>query len=197
MTNETKQKIRDSINETIKTRGGHWLKGTHLSEEHKKKIQSASIRNGSRPPRPLTGIGNGKPHTEETKEKIRESKLGKKNPKASKTKTGKPIPANSGENHYNWKGGISPERSKLGMSIEYKEWRKKVFVRDNYTCQECEQRGGELNADHIKPYCLYKELALDLENGRTLCVECHRKTDTYGWRMVHLLRKRKSNDVLL
>ena len=39
--------------------------------------------------------------------------------------------------------------------------------------------GGKLNADHIKPFSLFPELRFDLNNGRTLCVECHKKTDTY------------------
>lgn len=36
------------------------------------------------------------------------------------------------------------------------------------------------NADHIKSFKDHPELRTDLQNGRTLCVDCHRKTDTYG-----------------
>jgi 5-methylcytosine-specific restriction endonuclease McrA len=63
--------------------------------------------------------------------------------------------------------------------IEYKNWRKAVYERDNYTCQFCGKR-GDLNADHIKPLYTNPELAYDVNNGRTLCVECHKKTDTWG-----------------
>ena len=35
--------------------------------------------------------------------------------------------------------------------------------------------GSKLNADHIKPFSLYPELRLIVENGRTLCVDCHKK----------------------
>lgn len=60
------------------------------------------------------------------------------------------------------------------------EFRTAVFKRDNYTCQLCGQRGGRLQVDHIKPYCAFPELRTDISNGRTLCVSCHKKTDTYG-----------------
>lgn len=73
------------------------------------------------------------------------------------------------------------KRPKHG-GIVYEEWRTKIFERDNYTCQECGQRGGKLNADHIKPYQAFPELRFEMSNGRTLCVECHKKTDSYGWK---------------
>lgn len=89
------------------------------------------------------------------------------------------IKFNSGANHYNWKGGITKENAKIRNSYAYKCWRKSVFERDNYTCVWCGHVGGNLHADHIKPFSLFKECRLDLDNGRTLCVGCHKKTDTY------------------
>lgn len=86
----------------------------------------------------------------------------------------------TGEKHWNWKGGITPTDKIQRNSLEYKLWRTSVFERDDYTCQLCHKRGGNLNADHIKRFCDHPELRFDINNGRTLCVECHRKTDTYG-----------------
>jgi hypothetical protein len=44
----------------------------------------------------------------------------------------------------------------------------------------CGQIGGKLNVDHIKPFSLFPELRFDIKNGRTLCLLCHTKTDTFG-----------------
>lgn len=58
---------------------------------------------------------------------------------------------------------------------EYKEWRKAVYERDDYTCQKCGKKGGNLNAHHIKAYAEYPDLRIELDNGITLCEECHKK----------------------
>ena len=63
---------------------------------------------------------------------------------------------------------------------EYKNGRREVFIRDDYTCVNCGQKGGILHADHIKPYSLFPLLRIDVNNGRTLCKLCHMKTDTWG-----------------
>ena len=80
-----------------------------------------------------------------------------------------------GVNHPNWKGGISP---RVLVSFQYKEWRKSVFERDNFTCQmpNCGQRGGDLEAHHIKSWHEYPELRYEVSNGVTLCKDCHNKT---------------------
>ena len=58
---------------------------------------------------------------------------------------------------------------------EYKEWRKSVFKRDKYTCQDCGQKGGDLEAHHIHPFKKYPKKRYDINNGKTLCILCHRK----------------------
>lgn len=79
----------------------------------------------------------------------------------------------SGEKHWNWNGGVTPERIKIWCSPEYKEWRNTVFDRDNYTCQNCLNMGGTLNAHHIKPFAQYESLRFVVSNGITLCENCH------------------------
>ena len=58
---------------------------------------------------------------------------------------------------------------------QYQDWRKSVFERDEYTCQSCLKKGGELNAHHIKTFKEFVDLRYEIENGLTLCIECHRK----------------------
>lgn len=95
---------------------------------------------------------------------------------------GKPATWATGDKHWNWKGGISDTQEKIRKSIEYKQWRQSVFERDKYTCRLCKKVGGTMHADHIKPFAYYPELRFDIDNGRTLCVPCHRKTPTYGYK---------------
>ena len=79
-----------------------------------------------------------------------------------------------GPDHYNWKGGATPENTRIRLSLEMRQWRQAVFERDNYTCQMCGQRGGDMHADHIKAFSLFPDLRFEVGNGRTLCVPCHR-----------------------
>jgi uncharacterized protein YlzI (FlbEa/FlbD family) len=96
-----------------------------------------------------------------------------------------------GEGNPGWKGGIKAANAKIRSSPEYIEWRTKVFVRDKFQCVLCGQKGGNLNADHIKSFSCYPELRLSLENGRTLCVQCHKKTDNY---MAKALKEKRNKD---
>lgn len=85
--------------------------------------------------------------------------------------------------------GKTTEAFRLRTSKKYAEWRKAVFKRDNYTCQECGIVGGTLNADHIKRFADYPELRLNVDNGRTLCVPCHLLTPTFGNRKLSVAQE--------
>lgn len=131
----------------------------------------------------------GKKHTEESKEKNRLSNLGRRSSVGTEFKKGlipwnkgKPFLQISGENHPNWQGGITKESFKIRNSFLYKQWRDAIYKRDNYTCTCCgekEKVSGKLEAHHIKSFADFPELRFDIDNGRTLCKDCHRKTDTY------------------
>lgn len=69
---------------------------------------------------------------------------------------------------------LRPERDQR-KNPGYIKWRTAVFKRDNYTCQDCEKRGGYLEARHLKSFKKYPKLRYVLSNGVTLHYECHRK----------------------
>lgn len=101
----------------------------------------------------------------------------------SKGKTSKDNPSiRSKEKINTWKGGITPEMKMLRNSSMYKIWREAVFLRDNFTCQECGKLGGFLEAHHIKQFVLFPELRFKINNGITYCSECHEKIDKYRFR---------------
>lgn len=63
------------------------------------------------------------------------------------------------------------------------KWRNKVFKRDNYKCQNClDDRGGNLVAHHLYSYADNELVRYDVENGITLCDNCHKEFhDNYGY----------------
>ena len=85
----------------------------------------------------------------------------------------------SGDKHHNWKGGISPLHEKIRKSEEYHLWRVAVFIRDDYTCQMCRQKGAKLHAHHIKSFADFPELRFAIDNGVALCHNCHSKVTFY------------------
>jgi hypothetical protein len=78
-----------------------------------------------------------------------------------------------GENNPQWRGGSREVRVNDSNRAAYREWRMTVFRRDDYTCQHCGERGGKLNAHHIRPWKEAADLRFAPSNGITLCKPCH------------------------
>lgn len=89
---------------------------------------------------------------------------------------GKKMPEIAGENHYRY----VEDRSKIKQccqerrSPKYKEWRLKVYKRDNFKCKinnkDCVLK---IQAHHILPWRDYPELRYEINNGITLCLAHH------------------------
>lgn len=56
----------------------------------------------------------------------------------------------------------------------YKKWRLSVFKRDEYMCQECDQKGGYLQAHHLLDWANHKNERYLVKNGVCLCKKCHK-----------------------
>lgn len=75
--------------------------------------------------------------------------------------------------HNLYKGGITSVNKRIRGGIHYRLWREAVYARDNWTCQRCGKRGVFLHPHHIKNFAQYPKLRFAIDNGITLCKECH------------------------
>lgn len=160
------------------TNKGQFVKGHKVSPEIKEKISRTQKGNKK------------KPHSDETKKKIGEAnKTAQKGKKLSqKTKDKIRVVAkikyeNGGKEQM--QKGLKEYWDKRGRKLykryihftnttRYKKWRMEVFLRDNFTCQNCWKRGCYLEAHHIKSWAEYPKLRYIVDNGVTLCKDCHK-----------------------
>ena len=192
---ETKRKISEAH------------KGKKLSPEHIEKLRQAKIghipwnkdKKGVMPP----PWNKGKKMSAESRQKSSLAHMGqpawnkgKKTgiipPTAFKKGTpspykGKTRPNMRGANHPQWKGGITPLLRAIRESAQYDNWRRGVYEKHEYTCQECNQVGGDLAAHHIEAFgklvedngietldrAIICEALWNIDNGLVLCKQCH------------------------
>jgi len=175
---ETRRKMSESHKGKIPWNKGKkgiipWNKGKHLSEEYRKKISEALKGRSS--------WNKGKHFSEEDKKKMSEAKkknpvrywLGKKRPNLHSEEFKIKMRLQKGEKHWNWKGGVTPESERVRKSVELKEWKRACLRRDNFTCKKCGQYGGNLEVHHINNFAEFPELRTAIDNGITLCENCH------------------------
>ena len=155
-------------------------------KEHNISLRSASERKQGRLNPSYGKRGESSPrfgchHSAQSKQKIKDS-----------------VPR--GPDHFRWKhpkARLEPLNNQIRNCYKNKEWKFAVLKRDNFTCQICKRSGLKLEVDHIKPFSVIrnehsvqtldealccKEL-WDINNGRALCVECHKLTPTHGYKI--------------
>lgn len=100
----------------------------------------------------------------------------------ARIKIGKNTPKTSGERHWNWKGGITEQNRVIRLSLQYEIWRKEVYRRDKWTCRICEKhcQRKDIVAHHLNNFADFPEMRFSVDNGLTLCRECHVKLHRPG-----------------
>lgn len=107
----------------------------------------------------------------------------------------------TGKNHAHWKNSKkNPLYLQIRQCFQYRQWRWDVYTRDNFTCVLCGRKkevSGILEADHfpkqfIEILAEYQVKTFDdavnceelwnINNGRTLCKDCHNPTRGRGRR---------------
>ena len=152
-----------------------WNKGLPQGEEQKHRH---SIAMKGRPS-PLKGILRGKQsaehvhkrvegrrgyrHSEETKERIRETNLQTWSTPGVRSKV-------TGSNSPSWRGGISFEPYPTDWTAQL---RTIIRNRDGRRCQACRRMDRPLDVHHID----YDKANLDPRNLISLCHSCHMKTN--------------------
>jgi 5-methylcytosine-specific restriction endonuclease McrA len=139
------------------------------------------------------GIKGKYHHSEETKENIRLSNIGKNKGRKHTLEARKKISeATQKENHPNWKGGITEDWNQYaaiqahkrralkngnGGSFTIAEW-EKLKEKFNFTCPMCTKKEPEikLSVDHIIP--VSKGGPSDISNIQPLCTICNIKKGT-------------------
>jgi hypothetical protein len=99
--------------------------------------------------------------------------------KVSQALAGKPKPWLRGSNNPQWRGGEAKHRNDGRLRWDHRLWRQAVVARDK-VCQDCGS-AEQLHAHHIFPYATYPHLRYEVNNGITLCHDCH-------WRVERCLR---------
>ena len=110
------------------------------------------------------------PFTQEWKEKMSKSKMGKKS--NARTKFIKNDIRLKG-NKFAYIDGRTPESRRIRNGKQIRLWREAVLIRDNFTCQKTLQQGGKLVVHHIKNFADNRDLRTAISNGITLSREAH------------------------
>lgn len=116
----------------------------------------------------LSKIQTARMESKELRDRISKSLTGKKLTKQHIEKIKK---ANSGEKNWKWiKDRSKLKRHNRRNDMAYKDWRRQVWLRDNFKCKignpDCK---GRIEAHHILPWRDHENIRYEVNNGITLC----------------------------
>ena len=164
------------------------MTGRTHTEESKLKMSQIAIEKGRKGPDSST-------RTKESYKKISESLKGKKPSEETRLKIANTLRGRVGCRL----GSIMSEEQKIlhscktrGISTEEftgfatkgtrkenenlnKKIREECYIRDNYTCLKCNDKGGNLNAHHKYSWKFFPDKRYELDNLVTMCVKCHKQ----------------------
>ena len=181
---------RALLSRIAKERGyGKWMKGRRLPQVVKDKMSQSLSKTFNTPEMKLKmsevakKAGNGKwmkgraetPFLQAGQRAVQKRK-GKKYSEIYGSQATVETLKRTLSNQKRWIGVPRKEdRPYQGQTAQYKNWRTAVFTRDNFTCQVCLKRGGQLEAHHIKSWAKFPELRYVVSNGKTTCKDpCHK-----------------------
>jgi hypothetical protein len=146
--------------------------------------------------------GKSNVYSKQTKDLMRSKKLGNKTSLETRKKMSS---AHKRDKTNLWQGGINDLSDTIRKSLNGREWRKNIYARDKWTCNACGVVGSRLHAHHITAFSVIMKSFLlefnqfspledketlirlaesykpfwDINNGETLCVKCHKATNSY------------------
>jgi hypothetical protein len=126
----------------------------------------------------------GKRHSEETKAKLAKISTGNTHSIGKKRSIDQVIKNSAiqqGISVDEWRGFSTKESEIARGSFKKQGLHYTCFIRDDFTCQKCNTKGGNLNAHHLNSWKFFPEQRYSLDNLVTLCTTCHKAFhDTYG-----------------
>lgn len=78
----------------------------------------------------------------------------------------------SGNKNPNWRGGVWSANNSQRNSKNSILWKKTILTKDNFSCKACGSISF-LEIHHINNFSEFPELRLAIDNGITLCHNCH------------------------
>lgn len=84
-----------------------------------------------------------------------------------------------GDKNNKWNPNLTDEerekqkKHRRPYNSKYKEWRRSVLLKDNYTCQISGLKNKKFRVHHVASWACNSELRYEISNGITLCKEIH------------------------